>query len=76
VRNSSRVLSFKEGSSSVQTSSQSYIFLIFSNVSPIGRERLETPNIIKLKYTEEGWFSRIQQPVAETRAKDQYTMKN
>lgn len=42
----------------------------------IGRERLETTNIIKLKYTEEGWFSRIQQPILETRAEDQYTMKN
>lgn len=42
----------------------------------IGRERQETANIIKLKYTEEGWFSRIQQPMVETRAEDQYTMKN
>lgn len=43
---------------------------------PTGTERLETTNTIKLKYTEKGWLSRIQQPMVETRAEDQYTVKN
>lgn len=38
--------------------------------------RLETREIIRLKYTEEGWFFRIQKPMVETRDEDQYTMKN